>query len=410
MHKKPIKIVIAGHVDHGKSTLIGRFLLAANSMSKAKFAEIKKISKNLGKETKLAFLTDQLKEEREQDKTIDTTQVSLRIKNKNFVIIDTPGHVELLKNMITGSTEAESAILLIDAKEGIMEQTKRHICILDMLGIGDKAIFVINKMDMVDYKKERFEILKNELLRFLKNLNITPLFIIPISAERDSNISRKSPDMKWHKGPALLHVIGLLEKKINHGQKPLRFPVQDTYEINGDKIIVGRLESGIIKKSKPLLLLPSNEEASIKIIKIHGKRNPLEAHVGQNIGLVLNKNFHIKRGCILVDKKCRPKLLNSFESNMLWLSDIPLKINKTMSLRCSTQETECMLEKIHKRIDSSTLDIIEENAEELKLNETGLVTFVTKTPILIEKFSFIPELGRFVIEKDYEPMGIGIVI
>ncbi|MEK6733364.1 MAG: GTP-binding protein [Candidatus Omnitrophota bacterium] len=409
MHKQTVKIVIAGHIDHGKSTLIGRLLLDTNSLSREKFLELKKNSKELGKVTELAYIVDQLKEEREQDKTIDTAQIPLKVKNRRFTIIDTPGHTELLKNMITGATEAQAGLVVIDAKEGIMEQTRRHIFILDMLGIN-KAIFAVNKMDIVNYEKERFEKLKNELAGFLKNIKIKPLFIIPISAKKDSNISKKCPYMKWYKGPSLLQAIYSITKETGHDKKPLRFPIQDIYEINEERVIVGRLESGIMKKSASLLILPSNQKAKIKTIKIYGQANPSKVYAGQNIGIILDKNTDIKRGYILVDKNRSLKLVNSFKGSVLWLSSIPLKINSPMTLRCSTQEIECMVEKIQKRIDSSTLNTLEENAKELRLNETGLMTFVTKEPAFFEKFSFIPELGRFVIEKDSKPMGIGIVI
>lgn len=409
MLKETIKIVIAGHVDHGKSTLIGRLLLTTNSLDKDKLIEIKNISKKLGKVTELAFLVDQLKEEREQNKTIDTTQVFLRIRNKNFTIIDTPGHLKLLKNMITGATKAESAILLIDINEGVMEQTKRHIFVLDMLGI-DKAIFVINKMDIVNYEKKRFEQVKDELLGFLKNLRIKPLFIIPISAKKDSNISKKCSYMKWYKGPSILQAINSISIETRPNIKPLRFPIQDIYEINGERLLVGRLESGIMKKSTRILILPSDQKARIKTIKIYGQANPFKVYAGQNTGIILDKNTDIKRGHILVDKDHPLKPVNRFKGSVLWLSGVPLKINSPMTLRCSTQEIECMVEKIQKRIDSSTLNTLEENAKELRINETGIMAFVTKKPAFIEKFSFIQELGRFMIERDSKPVGIGIII
>ena len=298
MRKQTIKIVIAGHVDHGKSTLIGRLLLDTNSLSRNKFSELKKISKELGNEIELAYLTDQLKEEREQNKTIDTTQVSFKTKSKNFIIIDTPGHLELLKNMITGATQAEAAILIVDISHGIMEQTKRHAYLLSLLGINN-VIIVFNKMDLVNYESALFDKVKKELLIFLNNINIKPAFILPVSSREGDNISRKSHNMAWYNGPTLINALDLLRIEPKRTKKPLRFPIQDIYEINGEKIIAGRVESGIIKKHQAVLLLPYNNEAKIAAIKVFGKQRQAKAYAGENIGLVLDKNFAVKRGDII---------------------------------------------------------------------------------------------------------------
>lgn len=409
MRKETIKIAIIGHVDHGKSTLIGRLLIDTDSLPKEKITEIKKISRELGREAELAFIVDQLKEEREQNKTIDTTQVFFKIKNKNFVIIDTPGHVELLKNMITGVTQADIALLVIDINEGIMEQTKRHLYVLNMVGIN-KIIVVFNKMDLIDYKKERFDILKAELSAFLKNLDIKPVFIIPASAKQGANISKKCYKTAWYKGPSLLKALLSFKSNTKTMKKPLRFAVQDIYELNNKKIIAGKVISGILKKNQQVLLLPSNVTVTIKSLNVFGKYNKIKACSGENIGLSLNEALPVKRGSILAQKENSPKLSVSFKGNVLWLCKEPLKINKIINLRCSTQEVDCIVEHIEKRIDSSTLNIIEENAKELRLNEAGLAVLKTKKPIVIEKFGFIEELGRFAVGRDHNLMGIGIII
>ncbi|MCK4821573.1 GTP-binding protein [bacterium] len=245
MEKDILRIVIIGHVDHGKSTLIGRLLLDTNSLPKEKMVEIKKVSRDLGKEAELAFLTDQLKEERERSMTIDTTQIFFRTRKKNYCIIDTPGHVQFLKNMLTGASLAQAAVLIVDVKEGVMEQTRRHSYLIQMLGL-DKAIVVFNKMDLINYQGRRFPKIKTELLELLESLNIEPIFLIPISAKEGLNISRKSSKMRWYKGPSLLSALDSLRLNTKTMQRPLRFPIQDIYEINGEKIIVGRVASGIV--------------------------------------------------------------------------------------------------------------------------------------------------------------------
>jgi sulfate adenylyltransferase large subunit len=407
MEKETVKIVIIGHVDHGKSTLIGRLLLDTNSLPKEKLTEIKKISKELGKETELAYLVDQLKEERERNATIDTTQIFFKTRKRNYVIIDTPGHVEFIKNMITGASLAQIGVLIVDVQEGVMEQTRRHAYIISMLGI-DKVIVVFNKMDLVNYERERFNKVRVELLKFLESLKITPFFTVPASAKEGDNICMKSSKMSWYKGPGLLGALNSLKLNIKTTKKPLRFPIQDIYEIEGEKIIVGRIISGIIKQGQKVILLPSFKAARIKIIKVFGKRRRT-AREGENIGLTLSKPVFVERGEVVAQKENPPKATDHFKGNILWMSYEPLQINKTMILRCATQEIECTAERIEKRINSSTLEIIEENAMVLKLNEAGVVIFKTQEPIVVEKFNFIEELGRFIIEREHDLKGIGIV-
>jgi sulfate adenylyltransferase large subunit len=407
LNKSHMNIVIVGHVDHGKSTLIGRLLLDTDSLPKDKITEIKKISKELGKDNELAFLTDQLKEEREKNMTIDTTQIFFNTRKRSYCIIDTPGHVEFLENMITGASYAETAVLVVDANEGILEQTRRHAYILGMLGIDD-LIVVFNKMDLINYKEERFKEVKNELLIFLEGIGIRPSFTIPISAKEGVNISKKSSKMRWYQGPCLLKASDSLKLDTKIEKRPLRFSIQDTYEIDGQTVTVGKILSGAVKQGQEVMLLPSFKKTRINLIKVFGK-SMKEARAGKNIGLILDDPSFTKKGVIVVEKTEAIKPTDCFKANIFWMSDEPLKINQTLSLRCATQETSCIAEKIEKRINSSTLEIIEENADELKINETGIAIIRTEQPLVIEKFSFIEELGRFAIEKKSILQGMGII-
>jgi len=407
MAKETVKIVIVGHVDHGKSTLIGRLLLDTNSLPKDKIAEIRKISKELGKDTELAYLTDQLKEEREQNITIDTTQIFFKTHKRDFVIIDAPGHVEFLKNMITGATQAEAAVLIVDANEGIMEQTGRHAYLVSMLGIS-KVIIVFNKMDIVSYQENKFNAIKEKLSNFMRTLGVNPLFMIPMSAREGDNVFKKSQRMKWYKGPTLLEALDLFKLNVKIEKKSLRYPVQDVYHINDKNIVVGRIEAGSIKPGQKVTLLPSMNTIGIKSIEVFEK-SKTKAQTGESIGLTLNGSLPVKRGDIIVEGESPPKLTEQFKGNIFWMSDEPLRINEAITLRCATQEVECIAEKIERRINSSTLELIEESAKELKLNEAGVVVFKVKKPIVAEKFSFIEELGRFVIEREYNLQGAGII-
>lgn len=399
MQKENLSITITGHIDHGKSTLIGRLLLDTDSLPKEKLAEIKKISAELGKDTELAFLADQLKEEREQSMTIDTTQIFFKTCKRNYVIIDSPGHAEFIKNMITGASQADAGVLLVDVAEGLKEQTRRHAYILGMLGI-DKLIVVFNKMDLVNYEEERFKGIRNELLKFLEGVGIKPYFSVPVSAKEDINISKKSSaKMPWYRGPCLINALDDLKSDIKIERKPLRFSIQDNYEIAGKRITVGKVLSGTIKQAQEVILLPSFQNTRVNSIKVFDK-DLKEAEVGKNIGLILNDPDLAKRGQIIVEKGDPVNPSDCFKANIYWMSDEPLKINQPLSLRCATQDASCIIEKIEKRINSSTLEIMEEDAGELKMNETAIVIIRVEDPLVIEKFSFVEDLGRFTLEKN----------
>lgn len=407
MKKETVKIVIVGHVDHGKSTLIGRLLLDTDSLPREKMAEIKKVSGNLGVESGLAYLTDQLREEREKNITIDTTQIFFRTRKRNYCIIDVPGHVEFLKNMISGASFASSAVLIVDVSAGVMEQTHRHAYILDMLGIKNLVV-VFNKMDIVGYDKEVFEKVKLELSDFLKALSMKPAFIIPISAKKGTNILRRSPEMRWYKGPSFLEALDKLKIEADMRVRPLRFPVQDIYEIDGEVILVGKVASGSARTGEKVLIFPGRKEARIRKIKVF-RKNKVIAREGENIGLVLDTPVSVKRGDIISGRKEEPSLRNFFCGDIFWMSDKPLRKKDRFTLRCATQEVGCFIDRIKRKIDSSTLEILEEDAGDLGLNEAGVVTLKTEKPLALEEFGFIEELGRFVIEENHVVRAVGIV-
>ena len=230
MQKEKLKFVIVGHVDHGKSTLIGRLFFDTGSLPADKIAEIEKISKELGRDVEFAFMMDHLQEERDQGITIDTAQAFFHTDKRDYVIIDAPGHVEFTKNMITGASQAQAAILIVDAAEGVREQTRRHAYLLSMLGLTQVAV-VINKMDLdsVRYSKQRFEQVVAELLEFCEPLGIKPMHIVPISAKQGENVAKKSTHMDWYIGPTVLELLDDFVVPSKPADKPMRFPIQDVY-------------------------------------------------------------------------------------------------------------------------------------------------------------------------------------
>lgn len=408
MHKEDLKFVIVGHIDHGKSTLIGRLLYDTDSLPEEKIEEIKKTCQQFDKKLEFAYITDHLQEEREQGVTIDTAQTFFKTSKRNYVIIDAPGHKEFIKNMITGASQAEAAILIVDAKEGVQEQTKRHTYVLSMLGL-DQVIVVVNKMDLVGYKKERFDKIKKEIFSFMDSINIKPSFIIPISALEGDNVAKRSGNIKWFSGPTVLKALDTFVNKISVQNKPLRFPIQDVYDFKDKKILVGKIESGRLKIGDEIIFLPSKNTSTICSIEKF-KEAKKEAAAGESIGITISDSLNVGRGEIVCKVNDVPKTVCQFKANVFWMAKEKWHKDDRILLRCTTQEVSCIAYEISRRIDSSTLEILEKNANELGENEVGEVIIKCQKPIVIESFNEIQELGRFVLIKGYDVVAGGIVI
>ena len=353
-----MNIVFIGGVDHGKSTLIGRILLDTGSLHPKKLKEIKEISKELGKETEIAYITDQLKEEREENRTIDTTQIFFNFHRQKYLIVDTPGHEEFIKNMITGATYADTGLLIIDAKKGVEGQTKRHAFILGMIGIKH-IIVCFNKMDMIDYDQNIFKSLKQKTLELLHQLEIYPRFCIPVSATKGINILKRSKAMPWYKSQSLLKAVEQIKKEKGRKKKEyLRLPVQDIYKQNNQKIIVGKIISGSLKKGEEIYFLPKRCKTRVKEIKIFGKKKKI-ACKNENIGIIIGKyTFLVNRGDIITSVNNTPDIVNQFCCNLFWLSKEPLKLNQQITVRSSTQKANGIVVNITNRIDTSSLELI----------------------------------------------------
>ncbi len=405
MKEEQVKIVITGHIDHGKSTLIGRLLYDTNSLPEDKMKEIKNVSQSLGRQIEFAYVIDNLEEEREQQLTIDTAQLFFKTDKRKYVIIDSPGHKEFIKNMITGASQADLAILLLDANEGIMDQTKRHPYIIKMLGINN-LIVVINKMDLVCYDSDKFEKMKELILNTLLKIDLVPDYIIPISASNGENILKKSDNMKWYDGLTILEALDKFE--LNHDEKThFRFPIQDIYELDDKKILAGKILSGTIKVDDVVNILPVNKVSRIKSIETFNSKKEY-ATTGENIGLTLYDDENIEAGMILSDNKI-PLIKKEFEARLFWLSNKDLKVGEELIIKCATQESKCIIKKINERIDSSNLEIIERDAKILKDTEVGEVIIESEKDLVLENFNETPELGRFVIIKGYDTAGAGII-
>ncbi len=397
MDNEKLKFVIVGHVDHGKSTLIGRLLYDTNSLPEEKIEEIKHICESLGKDLEFSYIMDNLEEERDQGITIDTAQTFFNTEKRGYVIIDAPGHVEFVKNMISGASQAEAAVLIVDAEEGVREQTKRHAYILGMLGLS-QVIVVINKMDLVDYDRERFDAIKKDLLEFLSGINIKPSYVIPISAKKGDFIANRTGNMNWYDGTTFLEALDTFKTKPSASDKPLRYAVQDVYSFD-KRIIAGRVESGIIRKGDKIRVFPSGEETRVKSIEEYLK-DITEAEAGKSIGITTEDKLFIDRGNVVVHNDDLPVVTNRIKANIFWMDKSPFKKGESLTFRCATQEMPCEIEKINRVINSSTLELIAEDASEIKNREVANIVIRTDKPVVVENFNKIEELGRFVLGRE----------
>ncbi len=405
MNDEKLKFVIVGHVDHGKSTLIGRLLYDTNSLPEGKIEEIKQLCESLGKDIEFGYVMDHLEEERDQGITIDTAQTFFSTEKRDYVIIDAPGHVEFVKNMISGASQAEAAVLIVDAEEGVKEQTKRHAYILGMLGLS-QVIAVINKMDLVGFDRERFETVKKDLLEFLSHINIKPSYVIPISAKNGDFIASKTATMDWYDGPTVLEALDTFRTKESANEKPLRYVVQDVYSFD-KRIIAGRVESGIIRKGDMIKVLPSGEKTRVKSVEEY-LRNVTEAEAGKSTGITTEDKLFIDRGNVIVSDGDLPAVTSRIKANVFWMDRIPFKKGESLRFRCATQEVNCEIEKINKVINSSTLEMISTDADGINNREVASIIIRTDKPVVVENFNKMEELGRFVLGREDTSAG-GII-
>ena len=403
-----MKLVIVGHVDHGKSTLVGRLMSDTDSLPTGKLDFVKDICKRQGKEFEFAFLLDALEEEQEQGITIDTAQIFFNTKKRRYMIIDAPGHKEFLKNMVTGAANAESALLLIDAYEGVQEQSRRHGYILKLLGLTQVAV-VINKMDLVNYDSEVYHKIKAEYTEFLDSLGIQAREYIPVSAKLGINIAKTSDEISWYKGPSILQMLDQFVEKQTPVHLPFRFPVQDVYKFDERRIISGRVESGTVNVGDELVFLPSNKVGVIKTIEAWNvEKQPEKAEASQSVGFTLAEQIFVERGDTATLKTELPTISTTFDVNVFWMGKRHLEKGRAYTLKLTTQEVPCEVVEFKKVMDASTLETLE-GQEFLAKNDVAEVTLRTSNPVVFDLFGFIPTTGRFVLVDEYDVCGGGII-
>lgn len=402
------RIVFVGHVDHGKSTLIGRILHDTGSLAEGKIEQIEKACAAEGMKFEFAFLLDALLEEQEQNVTIDTTQIPFRTKRRQYVIIDAPGHKEFLKNMITGAASADAAILVIAASEGVREQSRRHAYLLGLLGIK-QLIVVVNKMDLADYSEKRFREIEEEYRKFLIGLNLEPRFVIPASAKEGENIAEKSKKLSWYKGPTVLEALDQSEPSPAEIDLPLRFCVQDVYRFDERRIIAGRVETGTIRVGDELVFSPANKTSKVHSIERWSAPAEDRGISGDSIGITLTEQIFVERGYVASHQTDTPIEANRFYADLFWIAKEPMRTGRPYDLRLATQEVKCQIVSIEGVMDSSTLETKSEKREQLARNEVGKLTVQTRAPLVMDNHDRIQSLGRFIIADNDEICGGGII-
>jgi bifunctional enzyme CysN/CysC/sulfate adenylyltransferase subunit 1 len=403
-----LKIVIVGHVDHGKSTLIGRLFYDTGSIPEVRYQEIAATCKAQGREFEFAYLMDALEEERDQNITIDTASTFFKTAKRPYVIIDAPGHKQFLKNMITGASSADAAILLVDGVEGVREQTKRHAYVLSLLGIR-QVVVTVNKLDMVGYDRKVFRDVENNIRAFLHSVGIVPSHVIPVSAREGENMAKRHGNTPWYAGPTVLEALDTFENVRADRTLPLRFPVQDVYKWDGKRIYAGRVETGEIRVGDEVIFLPSCKITRIKSVEKWRKPDLFSAGAGESIGITTEDELFVERGEVVARRNNAPVKTREIKASIFWLADRPFRAGGNYILKLGTAEVAATAAVIEERLDSSTLEVTERHGKEILAAEVGNVVFALKSDIAADLYSENTALGRFVIEYGTQICGGGII-
>jgi bifunctional enzyme CysN/CysC len=405
-------IVVIGHVDHGKSTLVGRLLADTGSLPEGKLQQVQQACRRNAKPFEYAFLLDALKDEQTQGITIDSARCFFHTARREYIIIDAPGHIEFLKNMISGAARAEAGLLVIDVAEGVRENSRRHGYLMSMLGVRQIAVCV-NKMDLVGYREEALAAVRDEYGQFLARIGLEPLAFIPISAREGDNVARRSGPMSWYTGPTILELLDTLQKESAPVDKPLRLPVQDVYKFteHGDdrRIIAGRILTGRLHAGDEVVFLPSAKRSRIQSVEAFPSSTRQEAQAGESTGVTLQTQVYVKPGELMVKAgESQPNSSTKLEANLFWLSPNPMVMGKRYKLKLHATRAAAYLTAVHTVIDASNLSTVA-NRRQIERHDVALVTLETLKPMACDPAVEIPQTGRFVIIDEYEIAGGGVI-
>ncbi|MCX6798891.1 MAG: translation elongation factor EF-1 subunit alpha [Candidatus Diapherotrites archaeon] len=412
--KPHINLVFIGHVDHGKSTTVGRLLYDSGALSEQEYRKLEAEAKALGKGTfAFAFAMDKLKEERERGVTIDVAYRKFEGKKNNFTIIDAPGHKDFIKNMITGTSQADAAVLVVSAKDGVQAQTKEHAFLAQVMGLK-QLIVALNKIDEVGYDEKKVNAVKDAANKLLTGVGYKPeqLKFIPISAWVGDNVAKKSDKIGWYKGPTLLEALDELTAPAPPTDKPLRLPIQDVYNIKGvGTVPVGRVETGVLKPNDKIIVMPSGAITEVKSIEMHHEQLS-QAVPGDNIGFNvrgLNRQ-DIARGDVVGHVNNPPTVAKEFEAQIVVLNHpTAIPVGYTPVFHIHTAQVSCKIEAILKKLDPKTGAVKEENPKFLKTGDAAIVKIVPTKPLVVEEFKKFPQLGRFAIRDMGQTVAAGMI-
>ena len=411
-----LRFTTAGSVDDGKSTLIGRMLYDSKSIFQDQIEAIERASAKMGGEEgiNLALLTDGLRAEREQGITIDVAYRYFATPKRKFIIADTPGHIQYTRNMVTGASTANLAIILVDARHGLVEQTSRHAFIASLLKIPH-IVFCINKMDLVDYKEERFEEIRNQLQAFCSKLEVNDVRFIPISALKGDNVVHKSKKMNWYQGGTLMYTLENVHISGDYNHVDCRFPVQyvirpQTDEYHDFRGYAGRIASGVYKKGDEVMLLPSGFTSRISAIQTFDGEID-EAFAPMSVTIEIEDDLDLSRGDMIVRTNNVPTISQDIDLMICWMSEKPLQPNGKYSVKHTTRDVRCIVKDIKYKVNINNLHRIEDD-KEIKLNDIARISIRTTQPIFYDRYSRNRITGSLILidEGTNETVGAGMII
>ena len=420
--KDHLNLVVIGHIDHGKSTMMGALLIEAGAVSEREARELEKLAKEYDRDSwSYAFVFDRLKEERARGITIDLAFRKFETKSKYFTIIDAPGHADFVKNMITGASQADAAILVVSGKKGEMEvgiaangQTREHAYLAQTLGVK-QLVVAINKADIYNYSEERFNECKEAVGDLLKSIGFRNVLYLPTSGMQMDNLAKKSDKLGWYDGPTIMEAIDQFDLPEKPTGKPLRLPIQDSYKIKGTGVVpVGRVETGILKRGDKIIIMPTGFEGEIRSIEMHHEEIP-EAIPGDNIGFSI-RGITIEdasRGDCLGHPSDPPTVINP---NGNWTGQIIVIWHPTALaqgycpvVHAHTAQVAAKFQSLVKKLDQKTGAVLEDSPKFLKKNEAAIVELQPIKKMCLEKYEDFPEMGRFAVRDMGRTVAVGIV-